>query len=186
MVKKVVKKKGEDTVKEDNELDENKSIEEPEVEVEEKKSKKKKLSAGQREEMLIENFVGLQHAMTNLSIKFGTLSDNLSELLRVFEGAARSFVKGDKVDDSDMLKKIDALLDQNKTIAKGLVIMEGKLRSRSEEPGYHGYSAIEENMQPSRMQMSPGEQMHPGMIPPGQRPGPPGSQKIRPKPLPEL
>ena len=33
-----------------------------------------------------------------------------------------------------MLKKIDSLLTQNKTIAKGLVLMEGKLRGRAEEP----------------------------------------------------
>jgi len=94
----------------------------------------KKMTAKEREELLIENFVGLQHAMTNLSIKFGSLSDNISELLRVFETAAKAFSQGGKVDDSDMLKKIDALLTQNKTIAKGLVLMEGKLRGRAESP----------------------------------------------------
>jgi len=36
--------------------------------------------------------------------------------------------------DRDLLKKIDSLLDQNKTIAKGLVLMEGKLRGRTESP----------------------------------------------------
>jgi hypothetical protein len=105
----------------------------PSGEVEEKKiPKKKKMTAREREELLIENFVGLQHAMTNLSIKFGSLSDNISKLLQVFEEAAKNFVSGGKSDDKDMLKKINALLDQNKTIAKGLVLMEGKLRGRSE------------------------------------------------------
>ena len=99
-----------------------------------KESKKKKMTAREREELLIENFVGLQHAMTNLSIKFGTLSDNISELLRVFEGAAKTFAQGGKVDDSDLLKKINSLLDQNKTIAKGLVLMESNLRGRSAQP----------------------------------------------------
>ncbi len=100
-----------------------------------KKPREKKMTAREREELLIENFVGLQHAMTNLSVKFGSLSDNIVKLLSVFEEAARGFVSGGRVDDKDMLKKIDSLLDQNKTIAKGLVLMEGKLRGRSPEEG---------------------------------------------------
>ena len=99
-----------------------------------KKPKEKKMTAREREELLIENFVGLQHAMTNMSIKFGSLSDNISKLLQVFEEAAKNFVSGGKSDDRDMLKKIDSLLNQNKTIAQGLVLMEGKLRGRAEEP----------------------------------------------------
>jgi len=102
--------------------------------VEKKKPKEKKMTAREREEMLIENFVGLQHAMTNMSIKFGALSDNMTKLLQVFEEAAKNFISGGKSDDKDMLNKIDSLLNQNKTIAKGLVLMEGKLRGRAEEP----------------------------------------------------
>ena len=82
------------------------------------KPKKKKMTAREREELLIENFVGLQHAMTNLSIKFGTLSDNITKLLMVFEESAKNFMQGGKGDDKDLLKKINSLLDQNKTIAK--------------------------------------------------------------------
>ena len=93
---------------------------------------KKKMTAREREELLIENFVGLQHAMTNMSIKFGSLSDNISKLLQVFEESAKNFVSGGRPDDEEMLKKIDSLLNQNKTIAKGLVLMEGKLRGRTE------------------------------------------------------
>ncbi len=92
----------------------------------------KKMTAKEREELLIENFVGLQHAMTNMSIKFGSLSDNISKLLQIFEESAKNFVSGGKPDDKEMLEKIDSLLNQNKTIAKGLVLMEGKLRGRSE------------------------------------------------------
>lgn len=99
-----------------------------------KKNVKKRMTAKEREELLIENFVGLQHAMTNMSIRFGSLSDNISKLLEIFEEAAKNFISGGKSDDKDMLRKIDALLDQNKTIAKGLILMEGKLRGRAEEP----------------------------------------------------
>lgn len=103
-------------------------------EIAEKESKEKKMNAQEREDLLIENFVGLQHAMTNMSIKFGELSNNISKLLQVFEESAKNFISGGKSDDQDMLKKIDSLLNQNKTIAKGLVLMEGKLRVRAEEP----------------------------------------------------
>ena len=84
-----------------------------------KKPKEKKMTAREREELLIENFVGLQHAMTNMSIKFGSLSDNIVKLLSVFEEAARGFVSGGRVDDKDMLKKIDSLLDQIRRLLRG-------------------------------------------------------------------
>ena len=102
------------------------------------KVKEKKMTAREREELLVENFVGLQHAMTNMSIKFGALSDNISRLLEIFEESARNFMQGgDKSDNKDMLNKINSLLDQNKTIAKGLVLMEENLRRRAENPVPH-------------------------------------------------
>ncbi|MFA4960209.1 MAG: hypothetical protein WC548_00945 [Candidatus Pacearchaeota archaeon] len=104
---------------------------------------RKRMTAAEREEVLIENFVGLQRAMTNLSIKFSGLSDNINRLLQIFEESAKnlsgSFMKPEDTDmNKDMIKKIDSLLDQNKTIAQGLVIMEEKLRSKIEsEPLPH-------------------------------------------------
>ena len=86
--------------------------------------------------ILIENFVNLQKAMTNLAVKFDSLSDNISKLLQLFEISAKSFA--DKLatgvpeieKDKDFLDKLNRLLDQNKTIAKGLTLMEEKLRER--------------------------------------------------------
>jgi hypothetical protein len=96
---------------------------------------KKKMTAREREELLIENFVGLQKAMINLSIKFEGLSEHISKLLHVFELSAKNFMEGGSGEsDKDLLKKIDSLLDQNKTIAKGLVLMEDKLRNRTDAP----------------------------------------------------
>lgn len=108
-------------------------------------NKKKRMTARERDELLIENFVGLQHAMTNLSIKFGSLSDNIVKLLNVFEEAAKGFASGGRVDDKDMLKKIDSLLEQNKTIAKGLVLMEGKLRGRNDFPSQNLSAGVPAN-----------------------------------------
>lgn len=132
MVKQVTKKTVTETVSEDG--SKKTVVKEHAPKTIDKKKKEKKMTAREREELLIENFVGLQHAMTNMSIKFGALSDNLTKLLQVFEEAAKNFISGGSSDDKDMLSKIDALLTQNKTIAKGLVLMEGKLRGRSEEP----------------------------------------------------
>jgi len=99
-------------------------------------NKKPRLTAKQREEILIENFVNLQRVMTNLSIKFSSLTDQMNKLLGIYEQAAKTIVTGKDEgfkDDKDLLTKIDSLIDQNKTIAKGLVLMEDKLRVRLDE-----------------------------------------------------
>ncbi len=133
-------------------------------------SGKKRMTASEREEMLIENFVGLQHAMTNLSIKFGALSDNISNLLMVFEEAAKNFAQGgggNRKDDKDMLRKINMLLEQNKTVAKGLVLMEGKLRGRAD--------------------FTPGKSPKPTLGPPsGMTPSYLDTSRPKPRPLPSI
>lgn len=116
--------------------------------LEDGEARAKKMTAREREELLIENFVGLQHAMTNMSIKFGNLSDNISKLLQIFEESAKNFVSGGKPDDKELLEKIDSLLNQNKTIAKGLVLMEGKLRGRSESSQVSVPPRIESSVRP--------------------------------------
>lgn len=162
MVKKVVKKKTvTETVHEDGTKKTVVKEHAPKNIVKKKTTdvKKKRMTAKEREELLVENFVGLQHAMTNMSIKFGALSDNISKLLQIFEESAKNFMSGGKPDDTEMLSKINSLLAQNKTIASGLVLMEGKLRGRNEEP---------QAAQPNIMQPRP-------QIPP-----------MRPKPLPSI
>ncbi len=94
---------------------------------------KKTLNAREREQLLIENFAGLQKAMMNLSIKFETLSDNISNLLNVFELSAKDYVqRANPENDKELIKKLNSLLDQNKTIAKGLVLIEEKVRHRTD------------------------------------------------------
>jgi len=98
---------------------------------------KKQMTAWEREELLIENFVGLQKVMTTLSIRFEKLSDSILKLLEVFEESAKSIAGGKSIEgDKDLLRKIDSLLEQNKTIAKGLVLMEEKVRQRAEPPEF--------------------------------------------------
>ena len=88
------------------------------------------------EKAMLENFVSLQKVLTNLAVKFDSLSDNISKLLKLFEISAKTFVEkqtpeiGGRKTDKDFLEKLDKLLEQNKIIAKGLTLMEEKLKER--------------------------------------------------------
>jgi len=101
---------------------------------------KKQMSNREIQIALIDNFVSLQRVLTNVTVKFDTLSDNISRLLQLFEVSAKSFLEkyGDGLssgtannDDKDLIKKLDTLLEQNKTIAKGLTLIEEKIRHKA-------------------------------------------------------
>ena len=104
--------------------------------VRKKKSVEVSRDAEKLNSILVENFVNLQKVVTNLATKFEDLSDNISKLLQLFEISARSFSEKLSTSvpeiekDREFLDKLNRLLDQNKTIAKGLTIMEDKLRER--------------------------------------------------------
>lgn len=86
------------------------------------------------QEKIIENLIELQKVHTNLAEKFDNLTNQITGLLTLFESAARSFadhpanIGTEK--DKEFLDKIDKLLEQNKTIAKGLTLMEERVRER--------------------------------------------------------
>ena len=85
-------------------------------------------SSSNIDKVLIENFITLQRVMTNLSLKFDNLSSQISKLLQLFEITAKTIAKGDfKPENSqnpkEVLKKLDSLPEQNKTIARGLTLM---------------------------------------------------------------
>ena len=109
-------------------------------------AKKKSMSKAELEQALIDNFTNLQKVLTNLSIRFEDLSNNMSKLLQLFEISAKSFAEKytgkeaekqiesktqeQKQMDKEYLHKLDSLLDQNKTIAQGIMLMEEKIRHR--------------------------------------------------------
>jgi len=103
-----------------------------------KNANPRKLTKIELEKKLIDNFVNLQRVLTNLSIKFDSLSDQISKLLQLFEISAKNFaektsglsIEGGREKDKEFLDKIDTLLEQNKTIAKGITLMEERLRER--------------------------------------------------------
>ncbi|MAG79237.1 hypothetical protein CMI40_02575 [Candidatus Pacearchaeota archaeon] len=81
------------------------------------------------EKVLIENFISLQRVMTNLSLKFDHLTNQISKLLELFEISAKSLAEKNmnlEDDNQKINRKIDSLADQNKTIARGLTLMNDK------------------------------------------------------------
>ncbi len=98
-----------------------------------KKTKSKKDNF-ELEKTLTHNLVELQKVHTDLAEKFDKLAKEISNILALFELTARNFAKnapiGEYEKDKDFLQKIDTLLDQNKTLAKGLTLVEERLRER--------------------------------------------------------
>ncbi|MBP7708212.1 hypothetical protein KA107_00885 [Candidatus Pacearchaeota archaeon] len=102
-----------------------------------KQKKAKRLSAGEREELLIDNFVSLQKVMMNLSVKFENLSDNINRLLGVFEMSARDFMvnKGrtNPEKDREVINQINNLMDQNKALARSISMLDEKMKNKPQE-----------------------------------------------------
>ena len=95
-----------------------------------KTPKTKKINKSEFDETLLDNFVNLQKVLTNLSLKFDELSSNMSKLLDVFEISAKNFAEKhpEESEDKALAEKVNTLLDQNKTISKGIMLIEEKMR----------------------------------------------------------
>lgn len=90
-------------------------------------AEKPKSTAG----LLLENFVSLQRIMADLAIKTSRLNNQISKLLELFEEAAKDFKEKEKPESSDELtSKIDRLIEQNKTIARGLSLIGQTSKTR--------------------------------------------------------
>ena len=90
------------------------------------------------EKALIDNFISLQRVLTNLSSKFEELSDKISKLLQLFEISAKALAEkdfdiGTSKKDKEIIKKLDTLIDQNKTIARGVSMLHEQEETDYEE-----------------------------------------------------
>ncbi len=102
------------------------------------------------EDQTLHSLIELQKVHVNLAEKFDKLTQQIQNLLALFELAARNFAKQPHMQsterDKEFLDKIDRLLDQNKVLAKGLTLMEEKMRERLYGPGarpqFRGQSGI--------------------------------------------
>ncbi|MEK6889042.1 MAG: hypothetical protein AABW80_02945 [Nanoarchaeota archaeon] len=86
------------------------------------------------EETIIHNLVQLQKINADLAEKFDKMHKELVVLLNLFETAAKKFAEMPSNQttqkDKDFLEKVDKLLEQNKTIAKGLTLVEERMREK--------------------------------------------------------
>jgi predicted RNA binding protein with dsRBD fold (UPF0201 family) len=89
----------------------------------------------QKEETLADNFKSLQEVLVVLSERMDKLTKQMGTLLDLFEKAAAKFNKEDassilnSKEDADLLNKLDRLLEENRTIAKALTLLEQRVRT---------------------------------------------------------
>ncbi len=102
-------------------------------------AKKKPSPIDSTQKSLNDNFIALQKVMTNLAIKFDSLSSQISQLLNLFEISAKALAEKDfdfeksNKDNKKIIEKLDTLSEQNKIIARGLTLMHEKFEPESEE-----------------------------------------------------
>lgn len=98
------------------------------------KTPRSSISKETLEEQTLHSLIELQKVHVNMAEKFDKLAVQVENLLALFELAARNFAKQPHMQntekDKEFLDKIDKLLDQNKLLAKGLSLMEEKMRER--------------------------------------------------------
>ena len=87
------------------------------------------------EKILVQNFVSLQEVMTNLSIKFDSLSKGIARLLELFEKSAGALMEKDLIvtdlnkdekkekETKEIIEGLNRLLEQNKVLARGLILL---------------------------------------------------------------
>ena len=90
-------------------------------------------------DILIQNNIELQKVLIGLSSDLKKLTDEISNLLELFKEASKTLGEEklakdiEKEDIKGIGTKIDGLADQNKTIAKGLLLMESAMRENVEK-----------------------------------------------------
>lgn len=79
-------------------------------------------------DMFIESNLSLQHKIADLLVETRELNKNVSGMVLLFTEAGENIKKG-KYEDPLMVK-LDDLLEQNKNIAKGLLLLEKFVREK--------------------------------------------------------
>ncbi|MBU0894722.1 MAG: hypothetical protein KKF48_00465 [Nanoarchaeota archaeon] len=103
----------------------------------------------QIEKILVHNFVSLQKVIVNLSTKIDNLTTRITKLLDLFELSAKALADknphlGKPKENKEIMEKIEKLLDQNKTIAKGITTIHEKSQNQSLPPQQQKFIESEE------------------------------------------
>lgn len=79
-------------------------------------------------EQLVENNIALQEKTADLITSIKELTKKIDDMVKIFEEAAKHIKEGT---DRPLMEKLTSLIEQNKTIAKGLVLLEKYVREKS-------------------------------------------------------
>lgn len=118
------------------------------------------------EKALVDNFIALQKVMVNLSLKFDSLSTQISKLLELFEISARALAKKDfepvrKTEEmGKVVEKLDNLAQQAGLIGRGLSLIhevskerQGGINTEQKFFQQPRQMPMQKPMMPQRMQM---------------------------------
>jgi len=78
---------------------------------------------------LIQHDISLQKKTVEMISSFNSLSERIDKFLGVFEKAASRIERGEI--EEPLAKKLEALIEQNKTIARGLLLLEKYVREKT-------------------------------------------------------
>lgn len=79
-------------------------------------------------DQLVKNNVLLQQKSTELITSMSNLNKNIEKLVQIFQKAAESMGKGEIKE--PLTFKLSQLIDQNKQIARGLLLLEQYIKQR--------------------------------------------------------
>lgn len=84
---------------------------------------------------LMQSNLALQEKTVDLLHGIRDLTKRMDNMVKIFEEAASQIKSGT---DEPLMRKLENLLDQNKTIAKGLILLEKYVRERASSsiPGF--------------------------------------------------
>jgi len=96
---------------------------------------------GEKIDVLIQNSIALQKAITLLAVNLEKFSKEIGGLMKFLSDSAKSFEAEEKAKgsvagtaiSSELVKKLDMLVEQNKMVAKGLVLLENYLKEKMEK-----------------------------------------------------
>ena len=92
------------------------------------------------EKVLVDNFIGLQKVMVNLSSKFDNLATQISKLLELFEISAKAMaakdfgVEKENKETKKIMEKLDKISEHAGLIGKGLVLIHETGQGLSPSP----------------------------------------------------
>ena len=141
--------------------------------------------------LLAENVADLQNSFAVLTGKLDNLANEISSLLRLFEISARSIAEKPELGfEKEFISKLNALLEQNKVIAKAMAIIEERTRTApmpAPQPAPMQYPQQQRPMPAMPQRMTPPPAQPAGMIPvPEEYTQSSFAPERKPRPLPQV